>query len=209
MFDWRILVASLAGSGVVSTGVVLGLSRYLGDRWMVRYRARFDRELEAYKDTLEQRRKRIEAEVGHRTYIGKTQFDTEYGALRDCFAAIGRLRLAMNSLRPMVDLVPEHPDERLGLLGARLKSLMERYALAVDAVVSVYPFIQEEIYNELEKCLRTALIEMRHVEADPAKAFSPSGCDQGFKAQGKFDTSYYAASKLTRQRFKYLSIVPE
>jgi hypothetical protein len=36
----------------------------------------YDQELEAYKGTLERRRRKIEAELGHRIYVGKTQFDT-------------------------------------------------------------------------------------------------------------------------------------
>jgi hypothetical protein len=103
MIDWRTVLTSALAGAIAAIPVVGALARYASDGWMVGHKAHFDRELEAYKDTLEQRRKRIDAELGHRIYVGETQFDTEYGALRDSFAALGRLRLAFNGLRPMLD----------------------------------------------------------------------------------------------------------
>ena len=209
MLDWRTILTSLLASGLVSTGVVLGLTRYLGDRWMVRYKSRFDQELEAYKDTLERRRNRIEAELGHRIYVGKTQFDTEYNALRDCFAALGRLRLSFNGLRPMVDWMPEEPEERMKLLAERLEQFRNRYNPLVDTAASVYPFVPEDIYAEFEKCMKAAILEIKHIEADPSKALSPSGYHQGDAGRNQFDTAYYTAARLARQRFRHLSIVPD
>ena len=176
---------------------------------MVGHKAHFDRELEAYKDTLEQRRKRIDAELGHRIYVGKTQFDTEYGALKDCFAALGRLRLSFNGLRPMVDWIPEESEERMKLLAARLSHFKERYNPLVDTAASVYPFVPEDIYAEFEKCMKAAILEIKHIEADASKALTPSGYQQGDASRSQFDTAYYAAARLARQRFRHLSIVPD
>ena len=110
MFDWKTLLASLISSGLLSLGVVKGLSGYLGDRWMARYKSELDKELEAYRDALERRSKRIEIELGHRTYVSKTQFDTEFNAIRDCFSELGKLRLTFNGLRPMNRLDPPGPE---------------------------------------------------------------------------------------------------
>ena len=73
--------------------VVKGLSGTLADRWLTRYKSELDKEFESYRDTLEQKRKRVEADLGHRSYISKTQFDTQFNAVKDIFAALGRLRL--------------------------------------------------------------------------------------------------------------------
>jgi hypothetical protein len=209
MLDWRTVLTSLVASGLVSTGVVLGLARYLGDRWMVRYKATYDQELEAYKDTLERKRKKIEAELGHRIYVGKTQFDTEYNALKDCFAALGKLRLAFNGLRPILDLMPEDPQERMKVLASRMGYFRERYNPVVDTAASVYPFVPEDIYAEFEICMKAALLEIWHIEQDPSKAFTPSGLDQGAKQRDKFDSAYFAAARLARERFQQLSIVSD
>jgi hypothetical protein len=209
MLDWRTLLASLAAGGLASTGVVLGLARYLGDRWMIRYRSRYDQALEAYKDTLERRRKRIEAELGHRIYIGRTQFDTEYNALKECFAVLGKLRLAFNGLRPLLDWMPEDEQEKLKLLAARLKHFMERYNPVVDTAASVYPFVPEDIYAEFDICMRAALLEINHVRENPSKAFTPSGLHEGAQRRDMFDSAYFKAATLARERFRQLSVVSD
>jgi hypothetical protein len=209
MFDWETLMTSLVTSGLVSAGVYMGLARYLGDRWMVRYKARYDQELEAYKDTLEQKRKKIEVELGHRIYIGRAQFDTEYNALKDCFAALGKLRLAFNGLRPMLDWMPEDPQEKFKILANRLGHFTERYNPLVDTAASVYPFVPENIYAEFDICMKSALLEIKHIEEDPSKAFTNSGYRQGAEQRERFDSAYFSAAKLARERFQQLSIVPD
>lgn len=209
MFDWRNLLTSLVTSGIVSAGVVVALARYFGDRWMVRYKAKYDQELEAYKDTLEQKRKRIEADLGHRIYIGKTQFDTEYNALKDCFATLGKLRLSFNGLRPILDWLPEDPQERLKILAARLDHFSSRYNPVVDTAASLFPFVPEDIYAEFEKCMKAAILEIRHIEENPSKAFTHSGMDEGTKYREQFETAYFRAAKLARERFRQLSIVSD
>lgn len=209
MLDWRTVVTSVVTSGLLSTGVVLGLARYLGDRWMVRYKSRYDLELEAFKDTLEKKRKRIENELGHRTYISKTQFDTEYNALKDCFAALGLLRLAFNGLRPILDWIPEDQQEKLKVLKTRLDFFSDRYNPLVNTAFSVYPFVPEDIYREFEKCMKAAILEIKHIQADPAKAFTNSGMEEGRRQREEFDSGYHAAAKLAREHFRQLSIVPD
>jgi hypothetical protein len=90
----------------VQKSLVKGLSGHLGERWLARYKCDLDKEFESDRDSLEQKRKSIEAELGHRSYISKTQFDTEFNAVRDIFAALGSLRMRFNGLRPFVDWTP-------------------------------------------------------------------------------------------------------
>lgn len=209
MFDWDTLLLSILGSGVTSAGVATGFTKYVGQRWMARYKAKLDQELEAYKDTLERRRKRIEAELGHRTYVGKAQFDCEYHALKDCFADIGKLRLSFNGLRPMMDRIPVDEHERTHLMVRRITQFKELYNPAVNTTASVYPFVPEDIYEQFEKCLKAALLEILHVEDDISSALSPSGCTDGAKNLGNFNSAYFAAAGLARQRFHELSVVSD
>ncbi len=210
MLDWKTLLASLAASGLLSVGVVAGLTKYLGDRWMARYKSQLDQELEAYKDALERKRKQIEAELGHRTYISKTQFETEYNALKDCFAALGKLRLSFNGLRPNLDFgIPGDLDEKVKLMVSRLNHFKERFVPLVDTVQSVYPFVPEEIYEQFEICMKAGMLEIRHIEQDFSKALTFSGYEAGEKQREKFDWAYFAASKLARERFQRLSIIPD
>ena len=209
MLDWTTVLTSLAGSGLVSVGVVAGLTRYLGDRWMARYKTSLDQELEAYKDTLERKRKRIETELGHRTYISQVQFETEYQALKDCFAALGKLRLSFNGLRPTLDWVPEDEQEKAKLMVRRLNDFKDRFNPLVDTAASVYPFVPEDIYEQFDICMKAAMLEVRDIEEDIRKALTHSGYVEGHKHREKFDAAYFKAAMLARQRYQQLSIVPD
>lgn len=204
-FSLSTFLTSLVGSGVTAWLVVKGLSGHLADRWLTRYKSDLDKEFEGYRDMLEQKRKRIEAELGHRSYVTKTQFDTEFNAVKDIFAALGKLRLSFNGLRPFVDWTPQDEGEKLKLISLRLNHFRERFNVLVDTAESVYPFVPENIYAELEICMKAGFIEMRHIEQAGAEALSPKGYDDGAKQHEKFTTAYFAAAKLVREHFHQLS----
>jgi hypothetical protein len=143
---------SILGGAGAGWAVVRGLSSHLADRWLARYKNDLDKELEGYKDTLENKRKKLEAEVGHRTYISKTQFDTEFNALKECFGHLGKLRLAFNGLRPCLDWLPPEEDDRMKVLRARLELFAEHYNAFVASTESLYPFIPADIDEEFNKC---------------------------------------------------------
>lgn len=193
----------------MSIGVVRGLSGHLTDRWIARYKSELDKQFEAYRDTLEQRRRRIEAELGHRTYVTKTQFDTEFNAIKDNFSALGKLRLAFNGLRPFVDRTPLDESEKLKLALTRLNRFKEAFNPFVDTLQSLYPFVPEDIYEQFESCSRAAFMEINDFEDDIRKALAPSGYMQGEKYHEKFDTAYFTAARLARQRFRQLSVVSD
>ncbi len=67
-----------------------------------RYKSDLDKEFESYRDALERKRKRLEAELSHGVYITQSQFDTEYNSIKEIFAALGKLRITLNGLRPSV-----------------------------------------------------------------------------------------------------------
>lgn len=207
MYDFSVttFLASLAGSGATAWLVVRGLSGHIADRWLARYKSELDKELEGYRDVLEQKRKRIEAELGHRSYVTKTHFDTEFNAVKDIFAALGRLRLTFNGLRPFIDWTPHDEGEKLKLISARLNHFKERFNVLVDLAESVYPFVPETIYPQIEACMKAALIEIRHIEQSGAEALSPEGYSDGAKQHEEFTSAYFAAAKLVREHFSGLS----
>jgi hypothetical protein len=204
-FSWATFIGSLLGSGATAWLVVKGLSGHLGDRWLARYRSELDREFEKYRDALEQNRKRVEADLGQRAYVNRAQFDTEFSAIKDIFAALGRLRLSFNGLRPFIDWIPDDDDAKLKLVSARLGDFIPLLNALITAVESSYPFVPDEIYEQLEICMRMGRIEMSHIQESGAKALSPSGYTDGEKQHGKFTAAYFAAGKAVRERLKQLS----
>jgi len=204
-FSWTTFLSSLVGSGVTAWLVVRGLGGHLADRWLAKYKGELDKEFEKYRDTLEQRRKRVEADLGKRTYVNKAQFDAEFNAIKDIFAALGKLRLSFNGLRPFLDWIPPDDDAKLQLVSARLSHFRPLLDACVTSIESSYPFVPDDIYEQLEICMKMGFIEMRHIESSGAKALSPSGYEDGAKQHEKFTNAYFSAARLVRQRLHDLS----
>jgi hypothetical protein len=204
-FSWITFLGSIAGSGATAWLVVKGLSGHLGDRWLARYKNDLDKEFEKYRDALEQRRKRAEADLGQRTYVSKAQFDTEFSSIKDIFAMLGQLRLSFNGLRPFIDWVPPDDQGKVQLISSRLSHFRPRLDAYITAVESAYPFIPDSIYQQLEMCMRMGLIELHHIEEAGAKALSPSGYTDGLKQHEQFTKAYFAAARLVRERLQQLS----
>jgi hypothetical protein len=204
-FSWTTFLSSIVGSGATAWLVVKGLGSHLADRWLSRYKSELDKEFEKYRDSLEQRRKRIEADLGQRTYVSKAQFDTEFNAIKDIFAALVKLRLSFNGLRPFLDWIPDDEEARLQLVSARLGHFRPLLNALITTVESAYPFVPDDIYEELEMCMKMGMIEMKHIEESGEKSLSPSGYQDGAKQHEKFTAAYFAAGKLVRERLTRLS----
>lgn len=204
-FSITTFLVSLAGSGATAWLVVRGLSGHIADRWLARYRSELDKEFEAYRDALEQKRKRVEAELGHRSYVTKTQFDTEFNAVKDVFAALGKVRLSFNGLRPFIDWTPPDEGEKLKLISARLNHFTERFNVLIEVAQSVYPFIPEPIYDQFEICMKAAHMEIRDIQESGVKALSSDGYMRGAKQHEKFTSGYFTAASLVRKHFSELS----
>jgi len=200
-FSVTTFLASLMGSSAMAWLVVKGLSGTLADRWLTRYKSELDKEFESYRDTLEQKRKRVEADLGHRSYISKTQFDTQFNAVKDIFAALGRLRLSFNGLRPFLDWTPQDENEKLKLISSRLNHFTEKFNVLVDAAESVYPFVPESIYAQFEVCMKAALLEIKDIQHSGIEALSSAGYSRGAKQHEKFTAAYFTAAKLVREHF--------
>lgn len=206
---WATFITSLVGSGVTAWAIVRGLARHVGDRWLANHKAQLDKDFEDYRDKLEQKRKRLEAELGQQVYITQTQFDTEFNALKSIFAALGKLRLSFNGLRPEFSWGSDDDGERRRILLLRLNEFKDRSNELVNAAESVYPFVPEEIYRQIHECMKRAQIEIMHIETAGEKTFSFEWYKDGANQREKFDEHYYEAVKLSREYFKRLSIIAQ
>ena len=204
-FSVTTFLASLVGSGATAWLVVRGLSGHLADRWLAQYKNDLDKEFENYRDALEQRRKRVESELGHRSYVSKTQFDAEFNAVKDIFAALGRLRLAFNGMRPFLDWTPQNENDKLRLISSRLDHFTEKFNVLVDAAESVYPFVPETIYAQFDICMKAALSEIRDIHRSGIDALSPAGYSRGAEQHDKFTAAYFTAARLVREHFTQMA----
>jgi hypothetical protein len=137
-FSLSTFLASVAGSGLLAAGVAKWLSGYLSDRWIANHKAELDQEFETYRDSLERKRKRLEAELSHGIYTTQIQFDTEFNALKEIFAALGNVKLSFNGMRPLLEHnLPKEEEGKYEMLKARLSIFVDRYNVLVEKVEGV------------------------------------------------------------------------
>jgi len=208
-FSASTFISSLVGSGGVAWAVVKVSSGHIADRWMTSYKAALEKEFESYRDMLEQKRKRLEAERSHRVYTTQTQFDSEFNAIKDIFAALGRVRLTMNGLRPDFAVGSSDENEQRDALIQRLKDLTDRYNVLVDTAESLYPFVPEDIYEQVHTCMKEVRVELALVRTAGPLTFTTEWFQQGETQRSKFSEAYFAAAKLARERLNRLSAVSE
>ena len=191
MFDWVTLLTSLTASGVLSVTGAGVLARYVADRSIIRYKAE------------------VEAKTGHRVYVTKAHFDTEFGALKESFVVLGRLRLAFNTLRPVWDFMPDEEAEQIARMKERLEKFREKYEASVDVAQTSYPFVPAEIHEHFQTCLRAAHHEIRTIEGQGDRSIGPDGRQKGAEQHQRFEDAYNNAVRLVRDRLSKLSILPE
>jgi hypothetical protein len=208
-FSISTFIASLVGSGATAWLVVKGLSGHLADRWLVKYKANLDKEFESYRDTLEQKRKRLEAELAHQVYMTQAQFDTEFNATKDIFAALGKLKLTFNGLRPDFTWGPTDEKAKREGLKTRLDEFKDRYNALVSVAESSHWFIPENLYEQIFQCMKAAQIEVMHIETAGSKTFDQDWYLDGSKQREKFSDAYFKASKLARERFKSVAVISQ
>lgn len=63
--------------------------------------------------------------------------------------------------------------------------------------------------TSVEICSKVALLQIKHIEADIDRAFSPTGYMEDEKRRQKFDEAYFKVARLSRQLFRHLSVVPD
>jgi hypothetical protein len=209
MFDWMTFISSLGASGIVSFATVHGLAGLLRDRLMLEQKARLDKEFEDYRSSLEQERKVIEAKDGHRIYVTKIHFDTEFSSLKDCFDPLGKVRLAFNGLRPEIDFLPDGQLAQVDRMKERLQTFRTRYEVFVDVLQTIYPFVPLDIHEQFQTCAQAALLEIRTVQQEGDGSLSPHARLKGAERRERFEVAYQKAATLVRERFAQLSVIPE
>ena len=225
MTDWANLIVGLFGGVAGSLLEVFGLFRWLGDLWLGRIleqekakytkeleqlRANFAQALEGYKDELARSKTLLQAEIDRAVFVTRADFETEFEAYKQVFAALAEVRLTMAGMRPMLSV--SNPDEteedRRNNLAKRLRALMDAYDKVVTLVENLGPFYPQELYSVLLDCLGAAHLEILLIRTSGLTMFTPQWYEQGQKQMDKFTDAYSRVSNIIRERIASLTIVP-
>jgi uncharacterized coiled-coil protein SlyX len=221
MIDWVILGANLLTGALGGSAAVAGMSKYLGERWLEKLKAKHSDELEKqkaeYAKTLEElkssltgQQKKMQAEIDRSVFVTRAHFDAEFTALQKLFENLAEVKITLNGVRPVTNYVPvagETMEQKLQRLDVPYQALKIAYNTLITLNEYRIPFIPEEIYQGVNKCSEAARAEIHQVTVD-SQPFTVPWYTQGRLNQDHFHVEYQTVVALIRDRISKLAILP-
>src|SRR5579864_1558597 len=88
--QWQLIAVSVITSIITTQASLQLFPRILGDWWMERIKKNYNKELEEFRDKLQQQQKTIQSLTDKALYVTRAQFDTEFTAIKEV-SQIGRI----------------------------------------------------------------------------------------------------------------------
>lgn len=198
MSTW-VIVETIAGSVVASIGGVGLLFRYAGDFLLARTKAKWDRELEKFKDTLNTEQRRYQAQLDRSIFVSRVHFDTEFQAIKEVHQCLSEVKIHFRSLFPINAKVIVTDEKRNSILQS-LQQANERYITKLE---EWGVFLEPAQYDEFKRC--NDAIEYL-LEVFPKRA-TELVCDD--ITRERFCDSYRAACQTARDRIAKLAVIPQ
>jgi hypothetical protein len=158
-----LILASLGGGGAI----VLGFSRFLGDKW-----------LQDWKGDIDARLQKLDAALKHRNYLLQRLAEFELEATTECWRAARACLPLINSTRPHDSGTDEN------VLRRHFANLSEGHDKLIDVMGRHEMFLSSAIVDTLDaigRVIRTELSNIRHDEH-----FKGSWWKDGEKNRGDF-----------------------
>ncbi len=207
-------LGALATGGLGGAVAVTGLSRWLGDVWLgrilAREKAKFDRELQGYKDALERSKNLLQARIDSSVFVTRAHFETEFDAYKRVFEVLAEVRLLMPTIHPAITVSsPEQTrEDKLRDLGEKLGRLENAHNAAVRIIENLSPFYPQDIFAKVTRCLQLARAEMLQTRTAGSTVLGPEWNAVGEKRLEDFMKSYNETSQAIRDRISTLAILP-
>lgn len=196
--DWRTVVESVVAGALGGSAAVLGLSRFLGDLWLEKQKARYSKELEEFRDNLHREQAKMQAEIDRSVFVTRAHFETEFLAMKEVSQCLAEIKIAFRLLNPS-DLSVRISDEQRTRQIDRLAAASEKYLEKLEEWAA---FLEPGLYDEFERCHIGADEELKRVRANRSD-------DDKERAQGAeyFWSAYRHACQKVRDRIKSLAIL--
>jgi hypothetical protein len=209
--DWLTAIESLAAGVLGGLGTVYGLSRFLGNLWLEKQKARYSIELEEFKNQLLKELKRIQAEIDSSVFVTRAHFETEFSAMKDIFKALAEVKMALGTFRTY-----EAPrgDERVdpaivAHFPENLARLQEADRTLVSKMEELGAFYLPVLYDEVNRCHIAAEFEIRRLQyLQVAEIRNRLMTDDGIANHNQFGQCYSRASQVIRDRLSKLAVLP-
>lgn len=196
--DWITTIENFVTGALGGTVSVFGLSRYLGNLWLEKQKARYSKELEGFKDGLQKEQKRMQAEIDRSVFVTRAHFDTEFRAMQEVSKQLAAVKLAFRQLNP-----PDANDQLNDIeLKRDIAQLQTTNAAFLAKLEEWGVFLEPKLYDEFERCHIGASEELKRLKAN-----SPFEKDKILNAT-YFWTAYSQACQIVRDRIKSLAVLP-
>jgi hypothetical protein len=172
-----VVILSLGGGG----GIVLGLSRFLGDKW-----------LQDWKGDIDARLQRLDAALQHRNFLLQRFAEFEVEGLTECWRAARACLPLINGTRP------HDSGTELARLNTSTAQLSEAHNTLIEAIGKHEVHLTDPIVEKLDglgRVLRLELYQIGH-----RKPFEDDWWEQGEKNRGEFKSLCDELLTLVRAR---------
>jgi molybdopterin converting factor small subunit len=184
------LVGGLGGGAV--------LWKFATDTWLEKRKAEWNKELEAFKDSLAVQQKRLQVQLDSSLFVTRAHFEVELNAMREVHQCLAEVKLAFRALNPLSSSDEKHDEERPQLIET-LRIATARYLAKFEEWGA---FLDTSLYDSFERCYYGA--------DEECKRLSSTVISDGDKVliHRQFFDNYRAACQGIRDRLKNLAILP-
>lgn len=206
---WITALENLATGALGGLATVYGLSRWLGNVWLEKQKAKYSQELEQFKDQLLKEQKRIQAEIDSSVFVTRAHFETEFSAMKDIFKALAEVKMALGSFRnynaadrARAQGIIENFQANLERLEAGDKTLLSR-------MEELGAFYLPDLYDEVNRChiaVEFEVTRLRNLVIDEIRDRLMT--DEGLANHNEFGRHYSQASQIIRNRLTKLAVLP-
>lgn len=172
-----VVITSLGGGGAI----VLGLSRFIGDKW-----------LQEWKSEIDEKLQRLDAALKHRNYVLQRFAEFELEGITECWRAASACLPLINAIRPYDSGTDEN------VLQTNYANLSAAHNKLIETIGRHELFLSSAIVDTLEvigRVIRGELSNIRHDEH-----FKGSWWKDGERNRGEFKQLCNALLKQVKSR---------
>jgi hypothetical protein len=187
--------ATSALSGIGGAAVLFAL---FGKAMIGRLEAKWNTELETFKDSLNAQQKRLQAQLDSSLFVTRAHFEVELNAMREVHQRLAEVKIAFQNLHPTSQRDEKHDEAKANLV-KKLRTSTEAYSAKLAEWGA---FLETSLYDSFERSYYGADEEWKRL-SDP----STLERDGTLNSKQFFD-NYRAACQGIRDRLKKLAILP-
>ncbi len=184
------IITSIGGIGAIFTAVIKFSSNFIAERLEEKYSLKLNKELEAYKSSLE-----------NKNYISKTKFDAEFEIYKNLSKSFFEMVKNISiMIPPGFTTIPADEEAKKEYDNKNYDAACKSCELAQDTLNSSAPFISEDIFNKYSEIIHLCIMQLRAFERRWNISYMKSQKDKE-----KFTNEEYSRTSEINEKFKELN----